>query len=218
MSKSIASQVRSMAKQMVDVQIYKCADQILVEMCNVFRDYMLNNNFPTIYNAEVLLILDRNWHNYTFTEIELACRSLGLHHETGANKCHRIKMLPFVKGGKMNKAQEFYKVLRPSVIEETKWTKAIMSNKCKNLDVTQRARIKAKAYLAQILNQLKLGNFSAEQISPDKYQIKVPVYFPGKLIPYSMVQVEEISKAFKKHHFYLRDFCNSQCIFTISTH
>ena len=41
MSKSIASQVRSMAKQMVDVQIYKCANQILVEMCNVFRDYML---------------------------------------------------------------------------------------------------------------------------------------------------------------------------------
>ena len=218
MSKSIASQVRSMAKQMVDVQICKCANQILIEMSNDFRSYMLNNNFPTVYNAEVLLILDRNWHNYTFTEIELACRSLGLHHETGANKCHRIKMLPFVKGGKMNKAQEFYKVLRPSVIEETKWTKTIMSNTCKKLDETQQARIKAKAYLAQILNQIKLGSFSAEQISPDKYQIKVPVSFPGKLIPYSTVQVEEIQKAFEKHRFYLSDFCNYQCIFTISTH
>ena len=208
MSKSIVSQVRSVAKKKVYKRIAECANEIFEEMSNLFREYMVKHNFPTVYNAEVLLILDRNWHNYTFTEIVLACGTLGLHHETGTTKRHIIKMLPFVKGGKMNKVQEFYKVLRPSVIEETKWTKAIMSNKCKNLDVTQRARIKAKAYLAQILNQLKLGNFSTEQISPDKYQIKVPVSFPGKLIPYSIVQLEEIQKAFKKHRFYLRDFCN----------
>ena len=218
MSKSIASQVRSMAKQMVDVQICKCANQILIEMSNDFRSYMLNNNFPTVYNAEVLLILDRNWHNYTFTEIELACRSLGLHHETGANKCHRIKMLPFVKGGKMNKAQEFYKVLRPSVIEETKWLKQIMTDEYKSFDKIKQTRIKAKAYLEQVLIQINLGSFSATQINQDKYHLKVQISFPVEAMPDSRIQVEEFEKAFKKHRFLLSNIDNCYYEFDISTH
>ena len=47
MSKSIVSQVRSMAKEMVNVRVHKCSNQILTEMCANFKIYMLKNNFPT---------------------------------------------------------------------------------------------------------------------------------------------------------------------------
>ena len=224
MSKSIVSRVRSMAKKVVDVRVYKCANQILTEMSSNFKRYLLKNNFPTVYNAKVLLVLDRNWNNYTFTEIQLACEFLGLHHEIGANKSHIIKMLPFEKGSTMSKAQKFYKVLRPSVIEETKWIKSATADSYKSLDETQKARIKAKAYLNQILMQINLGSFSAELIgqdeyrSQDEYRITVSVSFPGKFIPRTIVQMEELYKAFKKHRFNFFDFDNCQCIFYISTH
>lgn len=218
MSKSIVSRVRSMAKKVVDVRVYKCANQILTEMSSNFKRYLLKNNFPTVYNAKVLLVLDRNWNNYTFTEIQLACEFLGLHHEIGANKSHIIKMLPFEKGSTMSKAQKFYKVLRPSVIEETKWIKSATADSYKSLDETQKARIKAKAYLNQILMQINLGSFSAEQTDQNEYRIEVPVSFPGKFIPHTIVQAEELYKAFKKHRFNFFDFDNCQCIFYISTH
>lgn len=218
MSKSIVSRVRSMAKKVVDVRVYKCANQILTEMSSNFKRYLLKNNFPTVYNAKVLLVLDRNWNNYTFTEIQLACEFLGLHHEFGANKSHIIKMLPFEKGSTMSKAQKFYKVLRPSVIEETKWIKSATADSYKSLDETQKARIKAKAYLNQILMQINLGSFSAEQTDQNEYRITVSVSFPGKFIPRTIVQMEELYKAFKKHRFNFFDFDNCQCIFYISTH
>ena len=218
MSKSIVSRVRSMAKKVVDVRVYKCANQILTEMSSNFKRYLLKNNFPTVYNAKVLLVLDRNWNNYTFTEIQLACEFLGLHHEIGANKSHIIKMLPFEKGSTMSEAQKFYKVLRPSVIEETKWIKSTTADSYKSLDETQKARIKAKAYLNQILMQINLGNFSAEQTDQNEYRIEVPVSFPGKFIPHSIVQAEELYKAFKKHRFNFFDFDNCQCVFYTSTH
>lgn len=224
MSKSIVSRVRSMAKKVVDVRVYKCANQILTEMSSNFKRYLLKNNFPTVYNAKVLLVLDRNWNNYTFTEIQLACEFLGLHHEIGANKSHIIKMLPFEKGSTMSEAQKFYKILRPSVIEETKWIKSATADSYKSLDETQKARIKAKAYLNQILMQINLGNFSAELIGQDEYRsqveyrITVSVSFPGKFIPHTIVQIEELCKSFDKHRFRFFDFDNCQCVFYTSTH
>ena len=223
MSKSIVSRVRSMAKKVVDVRVYKCANQILTEMSSNFKRYLLKNNFPTVYNAKVLLVLDRNWNNYTFTEIQLACEFLGLHHEIGANKSHIIKMLPFEKGSTMSEAHKFYKVLRPSVIEETKWIKSATADSYKSLDETQKARIKAKAYLNQILMQINLGSFSAELIGQDEYRqdeyrITVSVSFPGKFIPRTIVQMEELYKSFDKHRFRFFDFDNCQCVFYTSTH
>lgn len=224
MSKSVVSQVRSMAKEMVNVRVHKCSNQILTEMCANFKIYMLKNNFPTVYRAEVLLVLDRNWNNYTSAEIKLACEILGLHHKTGANKSHIIKMLPFVKGSSMNTAQTFYKVLRPSVIEETNWIKSVITDKYKSFNETQKAQIKAKAYLTQTLTQIRLGNFSAELIgqdeyrSQDEYRITVSISFPGRFIPRTIVQEEELCKSFDKHRFRFFDFNNCQCVFYTSTH
>lgn len=220
MSKSIANQVRSMAKEKVDKRIAECADEILTSMKWKFKSYMVENDFPTVYNAEILIVLDKNWHDFTFTEIQMAVMSLDLDYKTNLGK-HFIKMSHFVKGGKMNRAQKLYKKMRPIVMEEIKEQRKKeraerRSARIQYANETQKARTQANAYLAEVFNELKAGHFSAIQSDYFKYLIRVEIPFQeSKYI--STIQEEQVKKTFKKHHFYLVSLKKTYCEFVIDT-
>ena len=228
MSKSIVSQVRSMAQEKMNKRIDSCADRILAEMSKKFKSYMVVNDFPTVYKAEVTLVLESRETDFTPLEIQTACNNLGLLYKTDLDR-HFITMTRFISGVglKMTEPQKLYKKMRTKirkkVIEEEKKTRielkaARESIKIQTAQNIQQAKIQADEYLAQVLNQLKAGNFSTMQILLDKYRINVPVRFPGELDFITTIQEKEVYKAFKKHRFVLVSLDKSHCECDISTH
>ena len=217
-----------MAKEKMNKRIDSCADQILDEMSKKFKSYMLVNDFPSVYKAEVTLVLESSKTHFTSTEIQTACNKLGLLYKTDLDR-HFIHMTRFIAGAglKMTEPQKLYKKMcteiRKKAIAEKKESynklkAAQESIKIQTAMAIQQAKIQADEYLAQVLNQLKAGNFSTMQIHLDKYRINVSVRFPEESNSISTIQEKEVYKSFKKHRFVLVSLDKSHCEFDISTH
>ncbi len=217
MSKSIASQVRSMAKKKMDKRISECANQIISEMSNDSLNYIIEHDFPTEYNRKVLIVLDDGWHSYTFTEIRMASETLGLYYDFRSGK-NLIIMPVFSKGKKATKAQELYKKMRSAIIGEIK---VQSDEECaeqhfirnQNAYEIQQACTQANAYFEKVLNELKAGNFYVSQYY-SQYHIFVRIPFQeSKYI--SAIQKKQVEKVFEEHHFYHFSLTNSYCEFVI---
>lgn len=205
MSKSIASQVRSMAKKKMDKRISECANQIISEMSNDSLNYIIEHDFPTEYNRKVLIVLDGNWHYYTDTEIQMATESLGLCYQFRGGK--NIIIVPsFLTRKRLTKAQKLYKNMRSAIIEKIKMQS---DGECSE----QQACTQANPYFKKVLNELKAGNFSVQQYFSE-YHIFVRIPFQESEY-ISAIQKMQVEKVFEKHHFYQVFLTNSYCEFTI---
>ncbi len=228
MSKSIASQVRSMAKKKEEERIAECADLILDKMSKEFGFYILTHDFPSIYRAEVtIVLLEQEWYNFTYNEIQSACASLNLLHKTSGYR-HFIKMIPFDPslGLEISTPQMLYKKIRSQMLNERKERKGksqselsaeIESRKTRRDMKLLQAQVQAENYLAEVLNQLKSNNFSVKQVSAFTYHINVPLLHFKEWKFNSILERSQLLKTFTKHRFTLIDYDNSHCEFEVST-
>ena len=228
MSKSIASQVRSMAKKKVNERIDECADLIIDKMSKQFGFYILTHGFPSVYKAEVtIVLLEWEWYNFTYNEIQSACASLNLLHNTSGYQ-HFIKMRPFDPslGLKISTPQMLYKKIRSQMVKERKererkskseLSAELESRKTRRDMELLQAQVQAENYLAEVLNQLKSDNFSAKQVSTFTYHINVPLLQFKEWKFNSILERSQLLKTFKKHRFALIDYDNSHCEFEVST-